>query len=98
MSNAVSPEQEPDFALWIPLTDHAGKLLVESEDMEEPAKGSIILTNGMHGTAWQRLFADGLWHSTVPGANALGRTWISLVAGSRSVILVYDAPVRGDQP
>ena len=30
----------------------------------EPPHGSVVLTESASGTAWQRHFSDGLWHST----------------------------------
>lgn len=42
----------------------------------EPPKGSIVLSDGPTGTAWQRHFSDGRWHSTTGRV----RTWSSLQA------------------
>ncbi len=30
---------------------------------EEPGQGSVLLTDGPEGTAWQRFVSDGHWHS-----------------------------------
>jgi hypothetical protein len=30
----------------------------------EPPRGSVVLTEGPTGTAWQRFNSDGRWHST----------------------------------
>lgn len=73
----------------IPMTDHRGTVLVVPDDLVEPEPGSIVLTNGVHGTAWQRHFTTGKWHSTTGRAS----TWSELLA-QRNVVLVYDAPVR----
>jgi hypothetical protein len=74
----------------IPLTDHKGVLLVPEEDTTEPLPGSVILTEGKHGTAWQRMFVDGQWRSTRGGT---ARSWTELLA-KRNVVLVYDAEQR----
>lgn len=78
--------------LWIPVTDHVGRLLLPAEETHEPLPGSILMTEGEHGTAWQRHFSDGYWHSTVGGRR---RTWDELIR-RRNVVLVYDAPARVD--
>lgn len=75
----------------IPLTDHRGTLLLDEDDAFEPLPGSVVLTEGRHGTAWQRHFSDGLWHRT--GRGGTPRTWESLI-DKRNVILVYDAAAR----
>lgn len=31
---------------------------------EEPPMGSVVLTESLTGTAWQRHYSDGLWHSS----------------------------------
>lgn len=31
--------------------------------LTEPPTGSVLLADGLTGTAWQRFFSDGLWHS-----------------------------------
>lgn len=46
---------------------------------EEPGPGSVLLTQGAEGTAWQLFGSDGLWHS-VTGRTA---TWAELIAESR---------------
>jgi len=74
----------------IPVTDHRGTLVLHPDDAEEPLPGSIVLTEGHHGTAWQRHFADGLWHSSRGGAP---KTWSDLIV-KRNVVLVYDADER----
>lgn len=74
----------------IPLTDHRGHALVPEDDRHEPLPGSVVLTEGLHGTAWQRHFNDGLWHSSRGGTP---RHWASLIS-KRNLILVYDADKR----
>lgn len=61
------------------------------DDMTEPEKGSVVLSDGDHGTAWQRHFNDGLWHST-RGGRAV--TWAQLLAAKRNLRLAYDADPR----
>lgn len=74
----------------IPVTDDRGRLLLVEDDAAEPLSGSIVLTEGSHGTAWQRHFADGLWHSSRGGAP---KGWPDLLQ-KRNVVLVYDADER----
>lgn len=72
------------------LTDDRGSLTPWGEEIIEPLPGSIVLTNGMHGTAYQRLFSDGLWHSA---HSRIGFTWKDML-GERNLLLAYDAPAR----
>lgn len=76
--------------LWVPLTDDKGAPMVPPEGLAEPLPGSILLTQGSHGTAWQRYFSDELWHR-VGGGRA--RSWDEMLA-ERNLVLVYDADVR----
>lgn len=55
-----------------------------------PPPGSVVLTQGEHGTAWQRHFHDGLWHSS-RGGRAKG--WAEMLA-ERNLVLVYLAEER----
>lgn len=75
----------------IPITDTQGRVLVPGDDIE-PLPGSIVLTEGPFGTAWQRFFSDGLWHSV--GHGSLRLTWEQMLH-HRNLVLVYDAPERG---
>lgn len=78
------------------LTGMLAEPLLPADEYEEPLHGSLVLTGGPHGTAWQRLFADGLWHSTL---GHKPRDWERMLT-SRNLVLVYDAPERqpvGDQ-
>lgn len=79
----------------IPVTDPQGRVLLQGEDTAEPLPGSIVMTDGYHGTAWQRLFSDGLWHSTLPGRQTV--SWAQLCK-RRNVVLVYDAEARVSGP
>lgn len=71
------------------LTDGKGKCLLPEDDMIEPLPGSILMTNGIWGTAWQRQFSDGRWKST--SGQALD--WDVLITKT-DVVLVYDADER----
>lgn len=61
-------------------------------DANEPALGSVVLTEGSTGTAWQRLFKDGLWHSARGGRP---KTWEQMLR-MRNMTLVHDAPARSN--
>jgi hypothetical protein len=76
----------------ITMTDHRGEIIVPVMDLREPEKGSVVLTDGRWGTAYQRHFADGLWYATT---GAPGQTWEWLLT-RRNLVLVYDAEVRPD--
>jgi hypothetical protein len=71
------------------ITDDRGRFPNHAYD-REPLPDSVVLTNGIHGTAWQRHASDGLWHSTLGGRP---KSWESLLR-SRNLVLIYDAPVR----
>lgn len=75
----------------IPLTDRKGAALVPSDELTEPLPGSVVLTEGLYGTAWQRAFSDGLWHSAMTQRT---RTWDSLLAHCTGLVLIYDAEER----
>lgn len=74
----------------VTVTDSTGVLVLEGEDATEPLPGSVILTEGPHGTAWQRFFTDGKWHRVSGGP---AREWRFFLT-KRNVVLVYDAPPR----
>lgn len=74
----------------IPLTDNRGEPLLPLDKIAEPEPGSVVLTDGIHGTAWQRFFSDGLWHPTRGGGS---KAWEKLLQ-RRNVVMVYEAPVR----
>lgn len=74
----------------IHITDNKGKRLLPEADLAEPEGASILLTEGIHGTAWQKWYSDGLWHSVRGGG---GKTWEWLLRRPR-VVLVYDAEPR----
>lgn len=56
----------------------------------EPRCGSVVLTEGLHGTAWQRHFSTGRWHPTRGGGS---KTWADLIT-KRNLVLVYSADER----
>jgi hypothetical protein len=74
----------------IALTNTRGDLLLAGKAYSEPLPGSVVLTSGEHGSAWQRFFSDGLWHR-VGGGRA--KTWDAMLR-YRNLVLVYDAPER----
>jgi hypothetical protein len=52
--------------------------------MAEPPRGSVVLAHGEEGTAWQRFYSDGLWHSVngnVLDWSELQTTTLKLSAG-----------------
>ncbi len=58
---------------------------------DEPTHGSVVLTESFTGTAWQRHYSDGLWHSTTGRV----KTWaeVGIRAGQPKFrTLVYTAP------
>lgn len=72
-----------------PITDTYGNLLAPST---EPHPGSVVMTDGEWGTAWQRHFATGLWH---PTRGTGGKPWSDLLK-RRNLVLVYAASPRPD--
>lgn len=72
--------------IW--LIDDRGRRLVPDEDMIEPTISSIVLTEGLHGTAWQRHASDGRWRPSYGGGSA---SWADLLC-RRRLVLVYEAP------
>ena len=72
-----------------PITDAQGRFPSHEYD-REPNPGSVVLTSGEYGTAWQRYFSDGKWHR-VGGGRA--RRWAEMLA-ERNLVLVYDARER----
>lgn len=75
----------------IQINDTTGQILLAEGEDHEPEPGSVVLVNGEYGTAWQRYFDDGLWHSVRGGR---GRTWEEMLARQRNMFLAYDAPIR----
>lgn len=75
------------------ITDNLGRFVWSqtTEDTAEPEPGSVVLTGGDWGTAWQRQFNDGLWHSTRKRGGP--KTWEWLLS-RRNVRLAYDAEPR----
>lgn len=74
----------------IPLTDSRGALLLAGRAYDEPLPGSVVLSDGEYGTAWQRYFSDDLWHRVGGGRT---KDWAELLT-KRNLVLVYDAPER----
>lgn len=75
------------------LTYADGTPVMPATHISEPHPGSIVMTSGEWGTAWQRYFTDGLWHRV--GSNGRGRTWDEMLT-MRNLVLVYDAHIRPD--
>ena len=77
---------------YLYLTDDSGRRYNDCP-LNQPWPGSVVLANGPHGTAWQRHFSDGLWHSTRGGRP---RPWLGLggVAKMRNLVLIYEADPR----
>lgn len=73
------------------VTDDRGRFIWDAEDKAEPEPGSVALTGGDWGTAWQRNFSDGLWHSTRRKGGP--KTWDWLLT-RRNLRLAYDAEPR----
>lgn len=85
----MKTESQPHVE-WLPLTDQRGIPLVSREDLlAEPERGSVAMSGGKWGIAWQRHFRDGRWHSTA----GQSLTWLQL-ARHRNLVLVYDASPR----
>lgn len=74
----------------IPITDDQGHTLLDLESLAEPLPGSVVLTEGIHGTAWQLFFSDNRWHPTRGGGS---RSWEELLT-KRNLVLIYDADDR----
>lgn len=88
-----------------PITDDLGRIVAhefaeQTQDLSrpfdvvyvnEPLPGSIVLTSGLHGTAWQRHHDDGMWHPASRGGRS--RPWHYLLQ-RRLLTLVYAAEER----
>lgn len=74
------------------ITDDGGQVLIPSWHKAEPNCGSVVLTQGEFGTAWQRQFSTGLWHRAGGGKP---HDWAWMLT-QRNLVLVYDAAERGD--
>lgn len=88
MTGHINTETTDDL---IYLTDDRGRAVYDTEDLTEPNPGSVVLTDGDFGTAWQRHFSDGKWHSSLGGRPV---TWAWLLRRKRNLRLAYDAPIR----
>jgi hypothetical protein len=56
----------------------------------EPTHGSVVLTSGPTGTAWQRHFKDGLWHSTT--GHVFNWYDVNQFWSTPDIIVIYNAP------
>lgn len=77
----------------IPITDYRGRPMLPEDQRFEPLPGSVIMTEGLHGTAWQRFFRDGMWYAM---GRAKPQAWEELIL-KRNVYLIYEARQRDDQ-
>ena len=84
---------EPEDDGPVPITDDCGRFVwhEHTDDITEPEPGSVILMGGAWGTAWQRWYIDGLWHSTRDKGGP--KTWEWLLR-TRNIVLAYDAEPR----
>ncbi len=78
------------------LTNKSTVLYFKDADATEPKRGSIVMTQGLEGTAWHRHHSDGLWHSST-GKIA---TWNGLFrsASPLGVALILDSDGGVDKP
>ena len=59
--------------------------------VKEPPHGSVVMTESYTGTAWQRHYSDGLWHSTT--GRVLAWDELGLREGQPKFrVLLYRAP------
>lgn len=67
-------------------------------ESQEPSHGSVLLTQGPTGTAFQRFFSDGLYH----GTNGKVLTYAELLEqnrGTQRLLLIHDAaPFDDSEP
>ena len=56
----------------------------------EPVHGSVILTSGLTGTAWQRFYSDGRWHSVTGHVLSWDALWSLPDTHEQGVIVVHD--------
>lgn len=74
------------------LTDSTGRMTDYGVSRPEPEPGSVVLTEGEFGTAWQRHFRDGNWHRSGGGRPI---TWDKMLT-KRNLVVAYDAPKRAE--
>lgn len=89
-----SPTDYPTTVALYPYAD-GDETTAYSALPSEPPPGSVVLTDGLQGTAWQRLHGDRLWHSSTGRTS----TWADLVERERQYdrggpLLVHLAPPR----
>jgi hypothetical protein len=59
----------------------------------EPPRGSVVLTEGPQGTAWQRFRSDGRWHS-VTGKNTSWERLLRSDTPDSPLLVIYVAQDR----
>lgn len=67
----------------LPITDDRSRLLIPG--LSEPETGSVVVTHGLHGTAWQ-LYRDGRWR---PTRGRGSKIWDQIL-GTDRVYLVFE--------
>lgn len=53
----------------------------------EPPRGSVVMTQGPTGTAWQRFYGDGRWHSTTGKSTTWDKLRLADKPTSRTTLL-----------
>lgn len=76
------------------VTDDKGEVLLDDDSRYEPEVGSVVLTHGTSGTAWQRWVSDGKWHSCLRPTQPKDWAWMMR---QRNLVLVYETPSREER-
>ena len=74
----------------VQITNTFGEVTLEDDELYEPPAGSVLLTKGLSGTAWQRHASDGLWHATT---HDNPRAWAYFLR-QRNVYLIHETGSR----
>jgi len=56
----------------------------------EPSEGSVVMTDGTTGTAWQRLYSDSKWLSVTGQVAEFADLFSNRLGQPRTVVLVHD--------
>lgn len=73
------------------ITNSRGRVINAEIAREEPYPGSVVMTHGEFGTAWQRSSRDGQWHPTFGTTGPKPWRWLLT---RRHLILLHDAEAR----
>jgi hypothetical protein len=57
----------------------------------EPSAGSVVMTDSMTGTAWQRFYSDSKWHSVTGEVREWADLFVNKAGRPRAVHLILDA-------